>query len=116
MTMILLKLICPVVLFISIFYPYYRGLKQVCWWKSILLGWGFFVLGCAFREYGTPLLAGWLMNDAAKEEVTCANSYMLYGIALGWFIPLVFHYLGVCTTNEFRRRRERRARKSNGSS
>lgn len=108
MTMILLKLICPLILFISIFYPYYRGLKQVCWWKSILLGWSFFVLGSIFREYLTPLLAAWLMNDAAKEEVSCANSYMLFGIALGWLLPLIFHYLGVRTANEFHRRKTKR--------
>lgn len=107
MPLYLLKLICPAVLFISVFYPFWRGLKHVKWWKSVLIGWAFFLGGCLIREYVTPWLAGGMISPEAKAEVTCANSYMLFGIALGWLFPLIFHWLGVSTANEIEKRRNR---------
>jgi len=106
----LLQLLFSVVLCISLFYPFYRGLKQVCWWKSIQLGWGFLILACVLQQHLTPFLVKQFTADSAQQESPGSHSYLLLVIALGWFAPLIFHYLGACTANEIRRRKARKER------
>ncbi len=95
MIITILKLLCPIILVISIIYPTYRGWIGVGWKKSILLGWAFFVSGCLFREHITPFLAKLIGGTQMREQVQCASSILLWGIALGWIIPIIFHGLGV---------------------
>lgn len=99
MGVFLIQLICPAILFISVFYPLIRGWKRVNWIKSIALGWAFFILGCVFRESISPWIAQTLFGDDAYKQVKCANSYMLYGIAIGWVFPFIFHFSGLYGRN-----------------
>ena len=48
------------------------------------------------------------MGEEAKDAATCANSYLVFGVALGWLFPLIFHYLGVSGSKKLEKRRERK--------
>jgi len=111
MSVFLLKMICPVILLISVFYPFYRGVKGVCWWKSILLGWTYFMLGCLFREYGTPAIAMVIGGIPLQNEMRCENSTLVLGVALGWILPLVFHGLGMAAEKGVSQLKVRRSEK-----
>ena len=60
------------------------------------------------REHGTPALAMAWGGFPMVEQVKCANSTMVFGIALGWIFPLAFHGLGMLTEKGVRRLKERR--------
>ena len=94
MGVFLIKLICPVMLAISIAYPFIRGWKRVKWLKSVAIGWAIFLLGSLFREYLSPWLAEVLIGPEARTQIQCLNSYLVLGIALGWIFPVIFHFLG----------------------
>jgi len=109
----IIHLLCPTILLISVIYPLIRGWKRVNWLKSIALGWAFFVLGCMFREYLSPWLAETLIGGDAKEQVKCLNSYMIFGISLGWIFPLMFHGVGLYGHNKWQLRRIKSSSKTN---
>ena len=104
MGLVIIHLLCPIILLISVVYPLVRGWKRVRWFKSIALGWAFFVLGCMFREYFSPWLAATFIGEEAKEQLKCINSYMVFGISLGWIFPLTFHAIGLAMRQQWQKR------------
>lgn len=76
-----------------------RGWKKVQWYKSIALGWSFFIAGCLLNQ----TLSLWLTNgtDAQNFQVgQCYTTQAVFGIAVGWILPVIFHFTGsICRSH-----------------
>jgi len=72
------------------------------------------MLGCLFREYGTPAIAmviGGIPLQNEMGELRCENSTLVLGVALGWILPLVFHGLGMAAEKGVSQLKVRRSEK-----
>jgi len=91
----LIQLICPIVLALSVVYPLLRGWKQIHWAKSITKSWGVFFAGCMLKLLFANISSTIDFKSITPDSLECISSYLVFGIALGWFLPIVFHFIGV---------------------